>query len=286
MHDESPGDEQREILAQRLRRGPPHLRSIAAEQIGELGPHVADWAVPLLSAALQDDGSWSEDCRDWAGTGAGGGIDAVQGAAAAALARMGPSGVEVLRHTLASGTGVLRARVASSLREAEPETLRQLAPELRRALEHRYGDLRAHALFALSRLDPRPTWLFEWLSTHHQDRHDGVRCQVAHALGGYGAPALPLIRRMMEDPNFLVAQFAAVSLATAAPLDQALSELLAIIRPGPARQSGRWAAMVKALAVLGPAATEALPLLEAHVHTGSLSAKRLLGWAIARISDD
>ncbi|WAS89999.1 HEAT repeat domain-containing protein [Nannocystis punicea] len=275
-------DDPRDTLTDGLRRGPPCQRARAAGRIGELGPDAAAWAVPALSSALLDDGAWVEEWSEElhvVGT-----LDQLRLAVAAALARMGPSGFEAFGHVLRAGGEGPCSAVARVLDSAAPADLGSLVPELRHALEHGARAVRGHALFALTRVEPRLPWLFDWLSAHLDDREHEVRNVVAHALRAYGSAALPLLRRMMEDSDCAVQSIAARSLAAAAPMEQALSELLAIVRSEPDPEFGRWTAAVDGLATLGPAAADALPLLEAAIQGAERPVQDDILDAIARIS--
>jgi hypothetical protein len=65
---------------------------------------------------------------------------------------------------------------------------------------------------------------------------------------------------------------------------QALLELLDILRAGPEPQLSRWMAAVEGVATLGPAAAEALPLLEMHMRGADRHLKHDLMEAIDRLS--
>lgn len=259
---------------------------MAAQQIGELGPDASAWAVPLLTAALYDDGARSEDWSEWTGTNAGGRIEEVTRAAAAALVCMGPSGVEALRVVLRAGDAEQRSAALAALDDAETATVAQLAPELRHTLDRGPAELRWQALCALALLEP--PWLFGWMSDHHDDPEASVRYVVAHHLRWYGDPASPIIRRMLDDESPFVQAMAAESLAAVAPPERTLAELGAILRagPGPRRGFGRWWAAVRGLAVLGPAAAEVLPLLAEFMPHLSEYHKRELRTVIRRISGE
>ncbi len=146
----------------------------------------------------------------------------------------------------------------------------ELMPTLTRFLNSTNGNVRSPAVFALGAMGPAAASavpaLVECLSS---DR--GPRNNAANALGRIGPAAksaLPVLRRLVEDPDFMVQQNAAFAIWRIARetnhvsilvrgLDQARKSLVTL---------GNVSWLCGILGEMGPAASDAIPILDELCH--------------------
>ena len=124
--------------------------------------------------------------------------------AAEALARMGQGGVRILQALLADEEAAVRGMALRALALSSPEHLRDLVPDLERALSDEDEQVRAATLLVLDALEGDCVALLPRLLDFAEDEDGALVSQAIHILTEIGPPAqaaVPILLRHLRSPD-------------------------------------------------------------------------------------
>ena len=184
--------------------------------------------------------------------------NAVANEAAAALARIGRSGVPYLTAALAHESAAVRQRAAAALAVIGPEA-RAAVPALLQALADKSRGVRSAAARALGEVGGEPRLVAPALCQALTDPAAEVGKQAGLALASIGERAVPALRKTLQWQDVRSRRDAAQALAMIGPAAKEAAEELALLLQDGEPQVR--AAAAGALAAIGKEGGRAIPAL-------------------------
>lgn len=212
--------------------------------------------------------------------------------AAFALGKLGNGGAPALaalkKALVEEKEASVREAVAFALGEIGRDSLlagrdAELVPVLVRGLKDADPLVRRSAAYALGCLAEGADAALPALAESLGDTSPAVRQNAAWALGKLGGPAVPPLRRALQDADALVQRDAAAALTQVPPdaARAALPELLQLCRSG--NSQSRRAALDVLLRVVGPDDKTALPALQQALLDSEIEVRRNAALALSNI---